>query len=330
MVGYLLAVVATALAAGIIYLQYAFPNVDAAPRLTIDKSPALVKRGEYLANHVAVCIDCHSTRDWSRLTAPPMAGTFGKGGDKFDHSLGFPGTFYARNITSDKETGIGAWTDGEIYRAMTSGVSRNGEPLFPLMPYNSYRKMSREDAYAIIAYIRTLQPIRNKVPKSDPDFPMNLILRTMPARIPIVSPEPLLTDSVSLGKYLVTVAGCAECHTPQDKGSPVKDKMLAGGTEFSFPNGAILRSANLTPDKKTGIGSWTEDAFVARFKQYATPGGTPKVNPNEFNSLMPWSMYGGMKEGDLRAIYKYLHSLKPQNNKVEKYTPGQASEAASS
>lgn len=97
-VGYVVVVAMVAIAAGIIYLQYAFPNVDAAPNISVDRTAAQIERGRYLANHVAVCIDCHSTRDFSRLAAPPVPGTFGKGGDRFDHSLGFPGTFYAKNI----------------------------------------------------------------------------------------------------------------------------------------------------------------------------------------------------------------------------------------
>jgi mono/diheme cytochrome c family protein len=319
--GYVLVCLVAVVAGGILYLRYTFPKVDAAPAIVINKTPDLVKRGEYLANHVTVCIDCHSSRDWSRFSGPPVAGTFGKGGDKFDHSVGFPGTFYARNITSDKETGIGSWTDGEIYRAITAGVSKDGEPLFPVMPYKSYGQMNQEDLYAIISYVRTLAPIKHKVPASEPDFPMNLIMRTIPASM-AMAPKQALSDSVALGKYLVTIAACAECHTPQDKGAPVEGKFLAGGFEFKSPNGAVVRSANLTPDKQTGIGNWTEDAFVNRFKMYTDPAMTSaKLNQDDFNSIMPWSMYGGMEEGDLRAIYKYLRTLKPNPNKVEKFTP---------
>jgi mono/diheme cytochrome c family protein len=320
-VGYLVVAVAVVVAAGVVYLRYTFPKVDAAPVITIEKTPALVERGKYLANHVAVCIDCHSTRDWSRFSGPITPGTFGKGGDVFDHAMGFPGTFYARNITSDKETGIGAWTDGEIYRAITSGVNRNGEPLFPVMPYKGYANMTTTDAYAIVAYIRSLAPIRHAVPESKADFPMNLIMRTIPSGAPTPTDERTLEDEVVKGKYLLTVAGCTDCHTPQEKGAPIEGKHLAGGFEFRFPNGAIVRSTNITPDKQTGIGSWTEDAFVQRFKNYdATEAKAAKLGPDDFNTLMPWSMYAGMKEEDLRAIYKYLMSLEPNSNKVERYT----------
>jgi len=330
-IGYTLIVLVTAAAVGVLYLKCALPNVDAAPLITIDKVPVLVRRGEYLANHVAVCIDCHSTRDWSRFSGPPVAGTFGQGGEKFDHSLGFPGTFYAKNITSDKETGIGNWTDGEIYRAITSGVSKNGEPLFPLMPYRSYAYLSVEDAYAIVAYIRSLQPVQHEVPPSKPDFPMSLILRTIPKNTSEATRDVVLADSVALGKYLLTVAACAECHTPQENGAPVAGKYLAGGFEFISPNGAVVRAANITPDKETGIGTWTADVFIKRFKLYSQPAAqTAKVAPDAFNSVMPWSMYAGMNEGDLRAIYKYLMSLKPNNNKVEKFTPASATMASES
>lgn len=312
-------------AAGVVYLRYTFPKVDAAPVIAIDKTPALVERGEYLANHVSVCIDCHSTRDWSRFSGPIAPGTEGKGGDVFDHSLGFPGTFYARNITPDKETGIGAWTDGEVYRAITTGVSRNGDPLFPVMPYKSYANLTTNDAYAIVAYIRSLSPIKNEIPESDPDFPMNLILRTIPSGAPTPTDERTLDDELVKGKYLFMIAACADCHTPQDKGAPIEGMYLAGGMEFKSPNGAILRSSNITPDKETGIGNWTEEAFVQRFKNYASPEATAaKLSPEDFNTIMPWAMYAGMKEEDLRSIYKYMMTLEPNNNKVVRYTPAGA------
>lgn len=316
--GYVLVTAAVAVAAGVLYLQYAFPNVDAAPTISVDRSSEQVERGRYLANHVTVCIDCHSTRDWSRFSGPITPHTEGMGGDVFDKNAGFPGTFYAKNITPDNETGIGTWTDGEVYRAITRGVSKNGDPLFPVMPYKAYSHLTTQDAHAIVAYLRTLQPIRHQVPNSKPDFPMNLIMRTMPTdKVPALAEAGVLDTPVSRGKYLVTIAACGDCHTPQQKGTPVEGKYLAGGFEFKFPNGT-LRSSNLTPDKETGLGNWTEDTFVNRFKQAAA---TPKVSQGGFNTIMPWSMYAGMAEEDLRAIYAYLMSLEPNKNKVERFTP---------
>ncbi|MBX0335223.1 c-type cytochrome [Pontibacter sp. HSC-14F20] len=321
-IGMLFVVLVAIAAAGVVYLRYTFPKVDAAPAITIQKSPELIERGAYLANHVAVCIDCHSTRDFSRFSGPVVPGTEGKGGDVFDHSMGFPGVFYARNITSDTETGIGSWTDGEVYRAFTTGVSRNGDPLFPVMPYKSYASMTTNDAYAIISYIRSLNPIKYQVPESKPDFPMNLILRTIPSGKPNPTDEHTLQDELVRGKYLLTIAACAECHTPQDKGAPIEGKYLAGGFEFKFPNGAVLRSSNITPDKQTGIGNWTEEAFVQRFKNYEAPEATAaKLAPDAFNTIMPWAMYAGMEEADLKAIYKYLMTVEGNANKVERFSP---------
>lgn len=320
-IGYGLVGILAVIAAGVIYMQYAFPNVDAAPAITVKATPELLEKGEYLANHVAVCIDCHSERDWSRFAGPVVPGTEGKGGDRFDHSMGFPGVFYAKNITSDKETGLGSWTDGEIYRAITAGVNKNGDPLFPVMPYKSFSQMQEQDVYAIIAYLRTLDPIKNKIPESDADFPMNLLLRTMPSTPENNMKAVLDDDQLSRGKYLVTIASCNECHTPAEKGTPIAGKELAGGFEFKLPSGT-LRSANITPDEETGIGAWSEEAFVARFKQHENPEmANQKLAPNDFNTIMPWGMYAGMTEKDLRAIYQYLRTVEPKKNKVERYTP---------
>jgi hypothetical protein len=95
----------------------------------------------------------------------------------------------------------------------------------------------------------------------------------------------------------------------------------AGGFEFPFPNGQVVRSANITPDEETGIGSWAEADFVGRFKFYDNPEGrTIKAESMEYNSAMPWTMFAGMTEKDLTAIYKYLRTIKPIKNKVEKFT----------
>lgn len=87
------------LAAALAYVIFALPNVGAAPSISIQKTPERLERGKYLANHVTACMDCHSTRDWSRFSGPMLPGTEGKGGELFDPKFGFPGTFYSANIT---------------------------------------------------------------------------------------------------------------------------------------------------------------------------------------------------------------------------------------
>lgn len=301
--------------AGIGYVKYGLPNIPVKD-ISVNSTTERIEHGEYLANHVMVCMDCHSVRDWDYFSGPITPGTFGAGGDEFTREMGFPGNFYAPNITPYN---LKNWSDGEIYRAIVSGVNKEGKPLFPVMPYHSYGKADREDIYAVIAYIRSLEPIEKDVPKSEPDFPMSLIMNIIPQE-PAHQRVPDKSDMVAYGKYLATSAACADCHTPFEKGQPVADMMYAGGREFELPFGT-LRTPNITPDVATGIGSWTEDVWLARFASYDSIHKLDRTKGlTEYNSLMPWNMYAGMKEEDLKAIYAYLKSLKPISNAVEKVT----------
>lgn len=296
----------------IIYILYFLPKVSV-PVLKVDLTPERIERGKYLANHVAVCMDCHSTRDWGKYSGPMLAGTEGKGGEPFTKDFGFPGNYYAPNITPSK---LKTWSDGELFRAITAGVSKDGRALFPVMNYLAYGSLDKEDIYSIIAYLRTIPPVDNNVPESKSDFPMNIIINTIP-RTGEFSKKPDTTDILKYGKYLVTMAGCIDCHTKDNKGELVKGMEYAGGREFVMPFGKIV-SANITPDVETGIGSWNEDIFLYKFKAFSNENisiAVPVKN-GEFNSIMPWSMYAGMKETDLKAIYAYLKSVKPISNRV--------------
>lgn len=299
------------------YVKLALPNVGAAPEMTVERTPERIERGKYLANYVTVCVDCHSKRDWSRFSGPPIDGTFGMGGDVFDQKYGFPGAYYAKNITAE---GISRYTDGELFRAITTGVNKEGKAMFPIMPFSYYGQMDPEDIRCIIAYIRSLAPIKNEVPESESDFPMNFIINTIPAPgKPVKRPEP--GDVIAYGKYMTTAAGCKECHTKFDKGKLVEGTDFGGGREFPLPGGATLRSSNITPDAETGIGSWDAKRFVALFKSRSDSATLArKLAPGDFNTFMPWTMYGKMTDEDLKAIYAYLMTLKPINNSVERYT----------
>lgn len=302
------------IAGAISYIKFALPNVEAAPSISIEKNAASVARGEYLANHVTVCMDCHSTRDWNKFAGPVIPGTLGKGGEYFNADMGFPGKFYSKNITP---VHLANWTDGEIFRAITTGVSKNGDPLFPVMPYAYYGRMDKQDIYDIVAYIRSLLPIENETPVHEVDFPMNFILNTIPKN-GTPQTKPSKSDTLQYGAYMVNAAGCVECHTPVKQGQIIAGKEFNGGREFFMPNG-VVRSANLTPDPSTGIGAWTPESFVERFKAYSNPENLPVLAKNDVNTVMPWTMYGGMDSTDLLAIYKYLTSLKPVKNKVEHF-----------
>jgi len=316
-IGWVLLFVIVATGILLAYVKFALPGIDAPEDLKVEATPERIERGKYLAYNVVVCMDCHSSRDFSSFSGPLVAGTDGRGGEVFDHRFGFPGTFYAKNIT---QANLKDWTDGEIYRAITSGVKKDGSPIFPVMPYVYYGQMDKEDIYSIIAFVKTLKPIENTTPEPKADFPMNFIMNTIPSK-PNHQKKPDPANEVEYGKYLAFSAGCYECHSkPDDKGNKLPGMDFAGGWSFNLGDGSIVTSANLTPDKKTGIGNYTKEAFVARFKAYAdSTYQAPKVSKGEFNTLMPWTMYAGMTEKDLGAIYTYLQSIKPINNPVEKF-----------
>ena len=298
-------------------LAFRYPNVDPPPVLNVEQTPARLARGEYLFAHVAVCMHCHSTSDTAHFAVPVVPGTIGRGGQLFGPEDGFPGMIYARNITP---AGIGSWTDGELHRTLVSRVNKTGTPLFPIMPYPNYDQLSEEDLASLIAYVRTLAPIESAVPERSIDFPLNFIVRMIPAKHnPRNAPNRM--DTVACGKYLVTAASCTDCHTPMEKGAPIEGLALAGGMEFHFPGG-IARSANITPDEETGIGSWPKEMFVARFKEYADPEGA-KIDTAVMKrqTAMPWTNYAGMTEEDLGAIYAFLRTRIPVKHLVDHFTP---------
>jgi mono/diheme cytochrome c family protein len=302
------------------YVKFVLPDTGKAQDLKFDYTPERIERGHYLATSVCVCMDCHSSRDWTKFSGPLSTGTLGKGGERFGREYGFPGEYFSKNITP---FGISRYTDGELYRVITTGVTKEGKALFPVMPYIYYGSMDPDDIKCIIAYIRSLPGIESKVPNSESDFPMNFIINLIPKKS---NPQkiPSKENKIAYGAYLTNAAGCIECHTQAEKGQIIREKAFGGGREFPIinGNGAIVRSANITPDKKTGIGNWTQEAFIARFKIYSdTSINLPVIKPGEFNSIMPWTMYTHMNNEDLAAIYSYLHSLKPIENTVVKFSP---------
>jgi len=301
------------LAAGL-YVKKGLPNVGPPTDLKVAVTPGRVERGKYLAFSVAGCMICHSGRDLRRYGGPVIDHTLGEGGDLFGHAEGFPGEIYASNITPDH---LGKWTDGELLRAITTGESRDGHALFPIMNYPAYGKLDSEDIYSIIAFLRTLPPITNDVPATTLDFPVSLIVNTMPAPAVMIT-RPDSTDSIAYGGYLVKMASCVECHSKVDKGRRIAGTEFGGGRDFGPSAGKEVYSANITPDKETGIGNWTREVFVRTFKQYADSGYVLKtLVAGDRGTPMPWLAYASMKEQDLSAIYAYLQSVKPIHGDVK-------------
>jgi len=231
-------------------------------------------------------------------------------GQVFTKVHGMPGTVVTPNFTPDMETGIAAWTGGEIVRASREGVDKDGRTLFPMMPYKAFRKMSDEDVYSVVAYLRSLPPVKRKHPPTQLDFPVGLFIRSAPRPVGHVA-GPELADHRAKGEYLVNLAGCRGCHTPS----------LGGGQKFTGP-GVLVVSANISPDETTGIGRLSEQQFIDKFAQYReyVENGSPKVGREAF-TVMPWLNFCQLPEEDLRAIYAYIHAMPPVTKAVETH-PG--------
>ncbi len=296
---------------------YACNNKAKEPTAAVSKEDsvaAVIEHGRYLANNVSLCMDCHSQRDFTKFSGPIKAGTEGIGGDLFDQGVGIPGELTAPNITP---AAIGDWTDEEIINAFTGGRRKNGDTLFPLMPYMHYAKMSRSDINSIVAYIRTLKSAENKTAPRKLMVPISVIMPQLP---PVdidknVKPDP--SDKIKYGEYMVNASACFDCHTRMTQQGFDFANAYAGGQSFTVP-GFSVTTGNITPDSATGIGSWTEEVFLAKFK---TNSSDAMINttPGKFNTIMPWKFYGNMTDDDLKAIYAYLRTVPAIKNKVEKW-----------
>ncbi|WP_183562748.1 c-type cytochrome [Mucilaginibacter sp. SP1R1] len=302
--------------AGVSYITLALPNVGEPETIKVESTPQRIERGKYLANNITLCMDCHSARDWSKFAAPMKEGSLGVGGEKFDANVGFPGDVNVPNITPYH---LSSWTDGELFRAITTGVKKDGSAIFPLMPWESYSKMSREDVYAIIAYLRTIKPQKTDYPQRKLNFPLNILVHTMPQKATLGT-IPNEHDTLKYGEYLVTIAACKDCHSQVNQGKIIAGLSYAGGREFKVPGAGIVRSANITADKVTGLGNWSKEQFISKFKQYSDTSKRVDVKPGEFQSIMPWYRYAGMKTSDLEAIYSYIKTIKPVKNQVVKFS----------
>jgi cytochrome c2 len=315
----LLIVVAAGGVIGYLYLRT--PAMAPPLDVKVEMTPERIERGRQIFQEIADCDGCHSQRDFTRFDAPVVESGRGMG-FVFPVELGLPGAVTAPNITPDRETGVGEWTDGEKIRAIREGISRNGRVLFPMMPYPNFRLMSDEDVHAVVAYMNTLPAVRNPLPPTKLDFPVSLLIKSAPQPAGSVAP-PNRDDKLKYGEYLATIGGCADCHTQLERGQPVAGMNLAGGRVFKLPAGTVL-SANITPDSETGIGKWTEQHFLDKFYQYKdyAQKGSPQVGPDSF-TLMPWLPMSHLPSGDLGAIFAYLKTQPAVHHAVETH-PGYA------
>lgn len=320
---YAAAAIAVLALAAVLVIYGVFPRTRPAPAdFKAELTPANIARGEYLVKHVLLCFDCHSQRDWMTFSGPavPPLGAGRPCLDKASKAVGinfgmagFPGRLCIRNITPDVETGIGGWTDGELVRAIREGVSRDGDALFPIMPWFMYTGMSDADASAVIAYLRAQPPVKSFRPERELDFPLNIIFRFYPQPLSGPVPEIPRDDTVAYGRYLTKVARCEFCHTARERGrvEPLAGRLMSGGVPFTMGTRTEY-SKNLTPHPD-GLGTWSRDSFIARFRVHTAPF---PLDREEDNSEMDWVAFSGMRDEDLGAIWDYLRTLPPLPTKL--------------
>jgi mono/diheme cytochrome c family protein len=255
-----------------------------------------VERGSYLVNTIMTCGNCHSPK------GPPaaVAGKDFSGGLSWDEP---PFKVTAPNITPDKDTGIGTWTDAQIKTLLRTGVRPNGVAIAAVMPTSFYGIITESDMNAIVAYLHTLKPVVNKVP--DPIYKMQIPHAVFPGSEKPYT-EAMLTDKLKDGFYLATIGHCMECHTPfGPRGRDWANKLGAGGAEFPGPWGKSI-SRNITSSKDKGLGGWS-DADIKRTITTGVDRDGSKLNPP-----MGFTYYAHMKDADLDAVIAYLRTVPPQ------------------
>ena len=284
---------------------------------TFEPTPARLERGRYIAETVSGCLYCHSELDTSVQGAgiTYKRGTEGKGRSLAADGLPF---LHAPNLTSHKETGAGGWSDDALARAIREGIGHDDRTLFPMMPYSNFKKMSDEDLASVVVYLRTLKPIEAAQPKPQIPFPLNRLINGAPQPVDAPVPQPDLSTPIKRGEYMVTLAGCGDCHTPMNE----QGQFL---THLAFAGGEMIRlegirpsaaSANLTPSS-SGIPYYTEDLFLETIR-------TGRVRERQLSDLMPWAYYRNMTDQDLTAIFAYLKALKPIEHYVDNAMPATA------
>jgi len=268
------------------------------------------ERGQYLFR-AAGCAGCH--------TDEPHDGAYLAGGRAFETRFG---VFFSPNITPDPETGIGEWRESDMMRALRHGVSPDGSHYYPVFPFTAYTRLSDRDILAIFAYLRTVPPVRQQNREHElswfvhPRFAnwgwKRLFFEAGPR-----AAAPDIGGQLQRGEYLVNALGhCGECHSPRNKFGALDSGMYLAGTRDG-PEGEVV--PNITPDRETGIGNWSEDDL----SYFLETGGTP--DGDFTGSLMAEVVDNGLRylnKDDRAAMVGYLRSVRAIRNQVKPVKSG--------
>lgn len=294
---------------GWVEATYNFHHPDTPmPAITASTDPQVIAQGKYIVDNVAHCSVCHAEGMHKPGEIPDLTKPL-SGGNVW-HAGPF-GVFTAANITPDSKTGIGSYTDGELARAIRHSVAKDGR-LLAFMRI-AVGPMSDEDLTAVISYLRAQKPVEVQRDGDDLGLLAKALSSKFTPRMQAAPPyAPAGTVSVERGRYLAEGPGaCLGCHSPADpaEGFALTGPAFSGASEADpdfTEEGYEIIPPNLTPDPKGVLNGWSEDAFVARFRQGRVYAG----------SKMPWENFSGMHETDLRSIYRFLRSLPPAPHDV--------------
>lgn len=281
-------------------------------------TPERVERGAYLVNNAMACGACHTTKVDNFLSGERTDMVFAGNLVELTH-MGWK--FWIPNITPDPETGIGLWSDDEIIRALRDGIGKHDNLLFPMMPFNSYQHLSDEDARAVVAYLRTVPPVKNKRPIEENEFGffMGFLLNRGVAHHPPTKsvPEPNRTDKVKYGEYVMRLGHCWECHSTNGKGANDigEEGFMAGyeeADELLEPLIGKVYMRNLTPDPETGLGRYSAEQIKQSMKTGKRLDGKPMAPP--MNLFIPH--LSGLTDEDMEALVAFLKAIPPVKKQI--------------
>jgi mono/diheme cytochrome c family protein len=286
----------------------------------IDATSERLARGSYIVNQNASCGACHTTREGGSILGGERSDMFLAGGSIIrEEEMG--AQLVLPNITPDVETGIGGWSDDQIMRAIRDGIGHDGHLLIPLMPFTSYQYMSDEDVRSVVAYLRTVPPVKNAVDRSKNElpFPMGFLLNRGVAHHPPakdvaeVRPPSRGGDQVKWGEYVARLGHCWECHSDKKGHGPDTDWLFGGGAPMNLNGVGKVYVRNLTPDPETGLGRYSPAQIKAAIHDGKRLDGRPMAPP--MSLFIPH--ISGLSDEDLDALVAYLRVQKPIKNQVK-------------
>jgi mono/diheme cytochrome c family protein len=290
--------------------------IDDAP---IERTPERLQRGGYLVNQVMSCGGCHTSRATGNiLLEPERADAFLGGGNLFP-AKGL-GLLWIPNLTPDVDTGLGAWKDDEILRALRDGVSRDGHFLLPMMPYDEYQHLSDEDGRSVVAYLRSVPSFKQPKARAENElgFMPKMLFKVVGVQMHtpatnVVAPD--RADKLAYGHYLANIGGCTGCHSMGEKGPRKEsDPLFMAGADVAFedPGLGAVTPRNLTPDAETGLGNYDAAAIKQAIRTGHRLDGKTMAPP--MSVVVPH--ISGLTDEDLDALVAWLKALPPAKHKV--------------